>query len=513
MSDIVLTTLNAKYIHSAFGLRYLLANLGELRERACIVEFDIHQRPADIVEVLLAREPCIIGFGVYIWNVAETTEVVATLKRMRPDIVVILGGPEVSYEVEDQDIVRHADHVITGEADLRFAEVCGQLLRGLRPENRILHAAPPEFSQLVLPYDLYTDEDVAHRIIYVEASRGCPFTCEFCLSSLDIPVRQAPLAQFFDAIQRLLDRGVRLFKFVDRTFNLNIRTSRAMLQFFLDRHQPGMFVHFEMVPDRLPDALREVIAKFPAGALQFEVGIQTLNERVGELIRRRQDAQKLAENFRFLRGQTGVHVHADLIVGLPGEDLESFAAGFDRLVALRPQEIQVGILKRLRGTPIGRHDLDWQMVYSPHPPYEVLRTKLISFADMQRMRRFARHWDLVANSGNFVETTPLIEGPNESRFDAFMRFSEWLQAQIGRTHSIALVRLMELLFEYLSRQLRLAPRRVAQVLWRDYQRGGRADKPAFLRDYLREEPNARRLPRRAGAPKRQARHLAGSGEL
>lgn len=513
MPDIVLTTLNAKYIHSAFGLRYLLANLGELRQRAGIVEFDIHQRPADIVEVLLAREPRVIGFGVYIWNVAGTTEVVAALKRIRPDIVVILGGPEVSYEIEDQDIVRHADHVITGEADLKFAEVCGQLLRGQRPENKIIPAALPEFSQLVLPYDLYTDEDVAHRIIYVEASRGCPFTCEFCLSSLDIPVRQVPLAQFFEAMQRLLDRGVRLFKFVDRTFNLNIRTSRAMLQFFLERHQPGMFVHFEMVPDRLPDALREVIAKFPAGALQFEVGIQTLNERVGELIRRRQDAQKLAENFRFLRGQTGVHVHADLIVGLPGEDLESFAAGFDRLVALRPQEIQVGILKRLRGTPIGRHDLDWQMIYSPHPPYEILRTKLVSFADMQRMRRFARHWDLVANSGNFVETTPLIGVPNESRFEAFMRFSEWLHAQIGRTHSIALMRLMELVFEYLARQLQLAPQRVAQVLWRDYQRGGRADKPAFLRDYLREEPNAPPRPIGAVAPKRQARHLAGSGEL
>ena len=154
--------------------------------------------------------------------------------------------------------------------------------------------------------------------------------------------------------------------------------------------------------------MREIIAKFPPGALQFEVGIQTFNEEVGQLISRRQNYEKLADNFHFLRRETGVHIHADLIVGLPGETLESFAAGFDRLIALGPQEIQVGILKRLRGTPIVRHDAEWQMIYNPHPPYEILQNKLIDFATMQRLRRFARYWDLVGNSGNFIETTPLI---------------------------------------------------------------------------------------------------------
>src|SRR6266446_2074204 len=280
MADIVLTTLNAKYIHCAFGLRYLLANLGPLRPSACLAEFDIHQRPTDIAEVLLARNPKIIGFGVYIWNVAPTTEVAAAIKRVRPDLTIVLGGPEVSYEVETQPIVQLADYVITGEADLKFAEVCRQLLSGERPATKVIPAELPEFSQLTLPYDLYDDEDVAHRIIYVEASRGCPFTCEFCLSSLDIPVRQAPLPLLLEHLQRLLDRGVRQFKFVDRTFNLNVNVSRTILEFFLERYQPGHFFHFEMVPDRLPEALRAVIAKFPPGALQFEVGIQSFNEEV-----------------------------------------------------------------------------------------------------------------------------------------------------------------------------------------------------------------------------------------
>jgi radical SAM superfamily enzyme YgiQ (UPF0313 family) len=565
VADIVLTTLNAKFIHAAFGLRYLLANLGELKPRACLAEFDINQRPLDIAEVLLAHNPNIIGFGIYIWNVALTTEVVSAIKRVRPEIKIILGGPEVSYETEEQQIVQLADHVITGEADLKFAEVCRSLLEGragtplpaaqneyherraedCAPYPKIIPAEVPDFPQIALPYSLYTDEDLAHRVIYVEASRGCPFTCEFCLSSLDIPVRQAPLEKFLGEMQKLLDRGLKQFKFVDRTFNLNVATSRSILEFFLMRYQPGHFVHFEMIPDRLPESLREIIAKFPPGALQFEVGIQTFNEEVGDRIKRRQNYEKLADNFHFLRHETGVHIHADLIAGLPGETVESFAAGFDRLIALDPQEIQVGILKRLRGTPIVRHDAEWRMIYNSQPPYEILQNKLIDFATMQRLRRFARYWDMVGNSGNFIETTPLIwagstralacsverparqkerEEPGEcqtrgasdstrggcapqSPFASFLHFSDWLHARTHRTDGIALMRLMELLFEFLTGELRLDPKLVAEILWRDYRRGRRHDKPSFLKPFLSAEKVIPMRKTKNALPKRQARHL------
>jgi hypothetical protein len=403
------------------------------------------------------------------------------------------------------------------------------------PLPKIIPAELPDFSQIVLPCDLYTDADIAHRIIYVEASRGCPFTCEFCLSSLDIPVRQVPLPALFEQLQRLLDRGVKQFKFVDRTFNLNVDISKTILEFFLARYQPGHFFHFEMIPDRLPEALREVIAKFPPGALQFEVGVQTFNEEVGAAIKRRQNYERLEDNFRFLRNRTGVHIHADLIVGLPGETLESFAAGFDRLVALGPQEIQVGILKRLRGTPIIRHDAEWQMVYNPQPPCEILQNKLIDFATMQRLRRFARYWDMIGNSGNFVESTPLIWSKHFSSvgrdsvepifccadevraretlapppaFAGFLRLSDWLHARTGRTDSIALVRLMELLFEFLTGELKLDAKPVAEVMWHDYQRGGRHDKPAFLKNFLSTEETVIPLRKtKTALPKRQARHL------
>ncbi len=545
MAEIVLATLNAKYIHAAFGLRYLFANLAELRPRAALLEFDINQPVAKIADALLAENPKILGLGVYIWNVTQTTELVSTLKSVRPDLTIILGGPEVSYECDHQPIIRAADYVVTGEADLKFTEVCRQLLVGEKPAAKIIPAELPDLARLASPYEFYNDKDVAHRIIYVEASRGCPFTCEFCLSSLDIPVRQFPLPALLQNLEELLRRGVRQFKFVDRTFNLNLATSKALLQFFLDRYTPGLFVHFEMIPDRLPAPLREVIAQFPPGSLQFEVGIQTFNPQVSQLISRRQDYERLADNFRFLCEHTGVHVHADLIVGLPGESLESFGEGFDRLVELRPQEIQVGILKRLRGTPIVRHDAEWAMVYNEQPPYEVITTKLLDATSLQRLRRFAKYWDLIGNSGNFVTTTPVIwhdgtsiahtaqehrersvplaptggegrgEGaalPNPTRpispFREFLRLSDWLHERLQRQHSIPLVELAEALFNFLVTEKNLTASSVAASILSDYQAAGRNDTPVFLRPHLPEVAISRRDRSRSTAPKRQQRHLA-----
>jgi radical SAM superfamily enzyme YgiQ (UPF0313 family) len=527
MPDIVLATLNAKYIHASFGLRYLMANLGGLREQACMAEFHINQTPLEITEAILLHEPRIVGFGVYIWNVEQTTEVVALLKRIRPELIIILGGPEVSYETDGQEIVALADHVITGEADVKFAEVCRQLLEDRRPRlswqtglwpvetagdgclpgqpgrlsSKIIPAELPTLTSLASPYDFYTDEDLAHRVVYVEASRGCPFTCEFCLSSLDVPVRAFPLDGFLAAMQRLLDRGATQFKFVDRTFNLHLPTSMGILQFFLDRWRDGLFLHFEMIPDRLPEQLRALIKKFPPGAVQFEVGIQTFDDATSKNISRRQNLERLADNLRFLREETGVHVHADLIVGLPGEGMESFGRGFDRLVALGPQEIQVGILKRLRGTPIVRHDAEFAMRYAPHPPYEILATRDIAFPDMQRMRRFARYWDLVANSGNFSKTLTLLWGGGVSNqsgkvvsnqsdaapraalitdslitehcpspFASFLRFSDWLHATLRRTHQIALQTIAQALFDFLTGENGADRATVAAALEADWRR-------------------------------------------
>ena len=489
-----------------------MANMGRLKSRTAMLEFDIHRRPDEIVEVLLARQPKIVGFGVYIWNVRQTFEVIQLLKQVRPAVTVVLGGPEVSYEIDRQEVVACADYVIVGEADLKFAEVCDALMSGNPPLQKVIKAPLPKLSEVALPYRWYDGDDIANRIIYVEASRGCPYTCEFCLSSLDIPVRQFEVEPFLAEMDRLYQQGVQHFKFVDRTFNLNLKTSRRILEFFKERYRPGLYLHFEMVPDRLPEGLREVIVDFPSGCLQFEVGIQTFDEATSSNISRRQNLGKLESNLRFLRTQSGVHVHADLIVGLPGESIESFGAGFDRLIELNPQEIQVGILKRLRGTPIVRHDGPWEMVYSAEPPYEIVQNKLIDFATMQRMRRFARYWDLIGNSGNFVESTPLIWAGGRSPFRSFLELSDWLFAQSGARHGIALTRLLDYLFQFLVEVRKIEAAHVAQSLWRDYQRCGRSDKPARLRAFLPERGVDRKRSTGNRKLKRQMRHEGLSGE-
>ena len=478
MPDIVLSTLNAKYGHPAFGLRYLLVNLGPLRNHALLLEFDIKRNPAEIVSTIVAQKPKIVGLGVYIWNVTVLTQIVLELKRVHPEITIVLGGPEISFEADLPSICGSADYVLAGEADFAFPALCRKILAGDKPSAKIIHARPTDVNRLALPYELYDEKDIARRMTYVESSRGCPFECEYCISSHDVPVRYFLLPRLFGEFQNLLERGARHFKFVDRTFNMNIDHAVQVMEFFLARMRRGLFLHFEMMPDQFPDKLRSVIARFPAGTLHFEIGIQTYNEKVAQRIKRRQKMAVIDDNLRFLRNETAALIHADLIAGLPGESQEDFAGGFDRLVALHPHELQIGILKRLRGTPIGRHDGEWGMVYATNPPYEILENKLIDRESMDRLKRFARYWELMANRGNFKESLSLLL--NDSPFSRFMKWNDWLYEHIKRDFGIALRDLVYLLFEYLTTELKQDALAVADALQRDYQRTAKREIPKLI---------------------------------
>ena len=478
MKDITLATINARYIHASLGLRYLFANMGGLQPRTQLREFTLEQRPEDIVELLLSRDTKIIGFGVYIWNVLETTDVMRLIKILRPDIILVVGGPEVSYEFDEQPICKLADFVITGAADTAFAELCQELIRGDKP-SRLVSSLPIKLDDLASPYSWYSDEDVAHRVLYVEASRGCPFKCEFCLSSLDKSAVAFDLPRFLEQMQQLIDRGARQFKFVDRTFNLKADTSRQILEFFLTHIDKGLFLHFELIPDRLPDVLLNLLPRFPPNSLQFEIGIQSFNPDVQKRISRRQQHERTCTNLVWLREQTTAHVHADLIFGLPGEDLQSFGEGFDLLHSLGPQEIQVGILKRLRGTPIARHTAEYDMRYQSTPPYRILAHRDADFETIQRMVRFARYWDLIGNSGRFPSTLPTLLG--DSPFVRFMELSDWLFKTTTQTHRIALPRLFELLRTHMIVQLQLDEDTVHEQLLSDHHHNKLKGLPAFAR--------------------------------
>lgn len=503
MTEIVLSTLNARYAHASLGLRYLRANLGALHERSEIIEFVIGQRTEDMVERLLAAQPTVIGFGVYIWNVIETTRVVALLRLLAPDIRIVLGGPEVSYEQHDQPICAAADYVISGWGDLSFARLCAQVLAGEAPVEKYIVGEQPPLAAITMPYAEYSDQDLRERYLYVEASRGCPFKCEFCLSALDKTAWPFDVSAFLCELESVYARGARQFKFVDRTFNLKVDTSLKILDFFLERlaQNPAdpPFVHFEVVPDHLPDRLKAAIARFPAGTLQFEIGIQSFDVAVQQRISRRQNNAAAIENLRWLRNHSQAHLHVDLIAGLPGETLQSFAAGFDQLVALAPHEIQFGILKRLRGAPIDRHSEAYALRFNPEPPYTILSTSELDFATLQHLGRYAKLWDLLYNAGRYPLTLPLLLA--QSPFMHFSDFVRWVQAEHGQNHGIAVETMIGLLHQYLIGERSLSRDAVESALLSDYQRGGGRQATPW-------QP-VNRPPRQArkGTPSRQARHL------
>ena len=511
--SIVLCTFNAKFIHASLGLRYILANMGDLRSSSVLREFTIARKPQEVAgELLTLLGPPqdgaaqIIGLGVYIWNVKQSTELLRLLKAARPAVRIVLGGPEVSHEVELQEIVRLADFVITGWGDVSFPKLCRALLEGPQPMLKVIQGEQPPLNEIALPYAEYSDADLAHRLLYVEASRGCPFKCEFCLSSLDQTAWAFDLEKFLAAMQVLHQRGARHFKFVDRTFNLKMDASARILQFFLERLTDDLFLHFELVPDHLPDRLKDLIVQFPPGVLQFEIGVQSFNPGVQSRISRRQDNVKTEANLRWLATASRAHLHADLIFGLPGETLESFAAGFDRLYAMRPDEIQLGILKRLRGTAIERHSADHAMVYETEAPYTVLQTGVLDALTVQRFKHFARYWDLLASSGRFTQTLPLLlEQDQRSPVHAFLTFSDWLWQRTGKTSALSPELLVDALADYLCGACGMNRQDVQQALLSDYSRSGARSNPHALQGLLPKQPApTMRTPKRLA--QRQGRH-------
>jgi hypothetical protein len=344
---------------------------------------------------------------------------------------------------------------------------------------------------------------VAHRYVYVEASRGCPYSCEFCLSSIDKKVRNIDIELFISELEILWQRGVRNFKFIDRTFNQGIERANKLMDFFLSK-EPPYFVHFEVIPDNFPKTLRERIKLFPPASLQLEVGIQTLHEQTSNQIYRKLNLEKIEENLAFLENETKAHLHVDLIVGLPGESIEQFGKNLDMLHAMTQCEIQIGILKKLSGTTLNRHDEIHGMIYSNKPPYDILQNNLISFTMMQKMKRFARFWDMVYNSGNFKQSVVFLFADGKV-YEGFFAFSQWIYQQTESTWQISLDRLAYLLYRYLDEVLHVNKELVKETLINDIMRVEGRKLPKFLRyeNVEKESQNSKIM-----FNKRQLKHCA-----
>lgn len=499
---IILSTLNSRYTHSSVGLRYLYANMQELQENTLLLEFSINEAIQSIAEKILDEKPDIIGLGIYIWNAQQSHELIEILKKVSPKTKIILGGPEVSYEPFRVDFSK-ADFIIQGEGDTSFYNLCQAITEEKAPDEKIIKPVLEDLSKIKLPYQHYSQHDIDNRYIYIEASRGCPFMCEFCLSSIDEKVRNFDIDILVKEFEHLWSMGARNFKFVDRTFNLNMKFANAILDFFLAK-EPPYFAHFEVIPDHFPESIKKKISLFPAGALQLEIGIQTLNLEVANNINRPLKLKKIKENLDFIENETKAHVHLDLIVGLPGEDLKSFGENLNELVRLSSSEIQIGILKKLSGTTLDRHDIKFGMRYSDIPPYDILSNDLLSFKQIQKMKRFARFWDLTYNSGNFKNSIVLLWKDN-TVYDSFYNFSEWIYAQTDSTWKISLDRLSKLLFDYLTSELKLEPAKVAECMIDDLLKIKGRIIPAYLKPYANNQVKtvSKELTQ---ANKRQAKH-------
>jgi len=460
LKDIALVTINAKWIHPSLALRLLKANLGVLEEDCEIIEFALRQPLAEKLEPFAsacasAAPPKILGISVSIWNHLAAIELLKELEKIfaasacvKP--VIVLGGPEVSHLPPEAEILKYADHVIRGEGEIAFRELCEKIL-GEEPLAKTPRCQ--EEKGIKSAYHLYTDEDVKKKLIYVEASRGCPFKCDFCLSALDNTIYEFPLEQFLAEMEILINRGVKTFKFLDRSFNTNIQRAISIIEFFLNKIEQKtssvssvssvvdssfpFTVHFEMVPSLFPPELLQALTRFPPGTLRLEIGIQTLNPHVSARINRPSNPEKEIEALRFLRENTNAIIHADLIAGLPGEDLKSFGRGFDQLWEViggscnssHPPEIQLGILKQLPGAPILRHNIEFGMRYNPLPPYNIEETASISAEDIQRIKNFARFWELLVNRG-------LVKLENDAVFDKFISLSDVLFSHFGKNWGI-----------------------------------------------------------------------------
>ncbi len=487
---IILLGINARYSHTALGLRYIRANLKELRDDSLIVERTINEDIYSIVEEVLTYKPLIVGIGTYIWNALNVKRVVSVIKKVAPKTTIILGGPEVSYFPLRVDF-SEADYIIRGEGEITFYETAKALLLNNPPKDKFIQGVTPKVKELELPYDEYSDEDIKNRYIYVESSRGCPFHCEFCLSSLDKQVRYFDFEKIIYEFDKLWNRGVRSFKFIDRTFNLNIKFALRLMDYFLSKDEEYS-LHFEVVPDNFPNRLKQKLKEFPLHSLQLEIGLQSLNEKILENISRKMNIKKTKANISFLENETNAHLHLDLIIGLPGESLESFRANLNELTSITTSEIQLGILKKLSGTPISRWDEKFDMRYSDEPPYEILQNSFIDFFTMQEMKRFARFWDLVYNSGNFHKTKEYIWS-DSSVYDGFLELTRWIYSQTQATYQISLMRLSELLFRYLSEVKGLDKKMIAQNILDDIIRVEGRKVPGFLHEHIKHIPNLKKM--------------------
>lgn len=437
---VLLTAVNAKYIHTSLSVRTLYHYIefyGESEADTKFCEFTINENKYDVMRAIYAMQPDAVLFSCYIWNIGFILDVAEMLRAARPEVEIILGGPEVTYDSRSyMEKYPFIDAIMRGEGE---NVIIGWMRDGIsakgltvRTKDGICENEDADIvhniTEIPFPYDDGDLEKNKNKLFYYESSRGCPYNCSYCLSSTVRDVRFRDIDTVKNELMRFIDHGVNTVKFVDRTFNADPKRTAEMIRFLSENHGNTIF-HFEIAADILTDEVIDLLRKAPRGVFRIEAGIQSTNEKALDAVARHADLEKIKRNIKLLDERKNLHIHLDLIAGLPYEDIRSFAKSFDDVFAIGSDEIQLGFLKLLRGTRIRRETEKFGYRYQPKPPYEVFANDFISFEDIMLLGRIENVFDKYYNSGAFVYSLRYLMQNESSPFAFFARLAEYFAAE------------------------------------------------------------------------------------
>ena len=464
---IFLTAINAKYIHSNLAVYSLRAYAKDYQDQIVIGEYTINNRVDSILEQIYKAKPDVLCFSCYIWNMDYVEELITEYHKLCPEVPIWVGGPEVSYEVETF-LAEHLQvtGVMIGEGERTFQQLCKyyvnqtdslEEIRGIAFRDQdsgktVFTPAQEPMNMSDIPFCYDHIENFENRIIYYESSRGCPFNCSYCLSSIDKKLRFRDIELVKKELAFFIEKKVPQVKFVDRTFNC--RHDHAMeIWRFVKEHDNGITnFHFEISADLLNEEELALIHDMRPGLIQLEIGVQSTNETTIREIHRTMKLELLKDIVRKIQDGENIHEHLDLIAGLPYEDYATFAKSFDEIYALKPNQLQLGFLKVLKGSYMYEHAAEYEIVYHEKTPYEVMKTKWLSFDDVLKIKQVEEMLEVYYNSGQFEITMKVMEPLFESAFAMFQEFGAFYEEKgyFGMSHSR--IRRAEILLEFMREQ-------------------------------------------------------------
>ncbi len=498
----ILTTLNAKYIHSSLALRDLKAYSQASYPELTLLEFTINDSLDSIISNLVAQQPDLLGFSCYIWNIRPTLDVVDSIKKVLPDCKILLGGPEVSYDgAEIMEANPLIDFIVVGEGEETFKELMDSLTQDLdmaavdgliwRKGDKVIQNPsrnPISLDSVPFAYEKGI-QSLENKIIYYETSRGCPYKCQYCLSSTTGRVRFLNLDRVKKELAWFVQSGVKQVKLVDRTFNCNPARTKEIFRYLIQLGGKTNF-HFEMAGDLIDEEMLDIIKTAPVGMFQFEIGIQSTKEDTLNAIQRRTNISKIEYAVSQLIKMDNIHIHLDLIAGLPEEDLYSLAQSINQVLSLKPHKLQLGFLKLLKGSGLRLNAEKYNYRYTTYPPYEVLSSHVLSFSELSLIKKIEELIDLYYNSHRFQQSIGCLSKlKDDDYFTIFMGFAEYWDKNQYFKYSHSNISLYEYLFDYASTLDHVDKELFRQLLCFDFVRH---EKPGKFPKGLEVSPETRK---------------------